>query len=253
MSCPRMASILEAFVGSCRGEAACYNCKEDELLTSALVERLERANLSVGKDRGEVKVSAPSSAGPAGNFRSLQVPPEFDGAQRKVLEAASGVLSPTSARDRDDQQRCLQACVRAFTRALLAGVNVCVLLDDNRTRLAEARLDSDITHLVLHVPHAQHPVALKYIKGICCPTATWPTVTYGEESSLQCRATLTMRGGQYLTFVFDTARVREYFEMCLKVLIIAKGEWTNPEDSGEEISPTPTGMEKDAKVEISSC
>lgn len=36
-----------------------------------------------------------------------------------------------------------------------------VLLDDQRTRLAEARLDSDLTHLVLHVPHGQHPVALR--------------------------------------------------------------------------------------------
>ncbi|CAE7746218.1 unnamed protein product [Symbiodinium pilosum] len=82
-----------------------------------------------------------------------------------------------------------------------------VLLDDNRTRLAEARLDSDITHLVLHVPHAQHPVALKYIDSICPPTSTWPTPTFGEDAALQSRATLTMRGGQFLTFVFDSPRV----------------------------------------------
>ncbi|CAE7806368.1 unnamed protein product [Symbiodinium sp. CCMP2592] len=31
----------------------------------------------------------------------------------------------------------MQVCVQSFTRALLQGINVCVLLDDNRTRLAE--------------------------------------------------------------------------------------------------------------------
>ena len=28
--------------------------------------------------------------------------------------------------------------------------------------VCQARLDSDLTHLVLHVPHAQHPVALRH-------------------------------------------------------------------------------------------
>ncbi|CAE7561458.1 unnamed protein product [Symbiodinium necroappetens] len=213
---------------ACRATtSACSDCKEnDELLTSAIVEKMEMAHLA----EHDFEVESPSSTNPGALFRRLQVPPEFDGAQTKVLQAVSGNYSPSSAREKHDQQRCLKVCVQSFTRALLQGINVCVLLDDNRTRLAEARLDSDITHLVLHVPHAQHPVALKYIDGICPPTPTWPTPSFGEDGCLQSRATLTMRGGQFLTFVFDSPRVREYFEMCLKVLIIAKGGERTPED-----------------------
>ncbi|CAE7537919.1 hypothetical protein AK812_SmicGene41908 [Symbiodinium microadriaticum] len=235
---------------ACRATtSACSDCKEnDELLTSAIVEKMEMAHLA----EHDFEVESPSSTNPGALFRRLQVPAEFDGAQTKVLQAVSGNYSPSSAREKHDQQRCLKVCVQSFTRALLQGINVCVLLDDNRTRLAEARLDSDITHLVLHVPHAQHPVALKYIDGICPPTPTWPTPSFGEDGCLQSRATLTMRGGQFLTFVFDSPRVREYFEMCLKVLIIAKGGERTPEDtsSGEILGAS---LDKDSKVEISSC
>eukprot|EP00913_Durusdinium_trenchii_P035473 g33198.t1 len=210
VAAPSMAFLLEAFFGPCRPEAACSNCKEQEaeLLTSALIERLERANSSVESHPGQLGNQAQvrkGSMGALSGLRTLQVPPEFEGAQKRVLQGANGDLS-----DQKEQQRCLQVCVRAFTKALLQGVNVCVLLDDHRTRLAEARLDSDLTHLVLHVPHTQHPVALRCIEGVSCPTSTWPTVSYSED-------------WQYLTFVFDNTRVREYFEMCLKVLILAKG------------------------------
>ena len=241
-----MTSVFEAFV-SCKPEAACSNCnteEKDELLTSAIIERLEMASSAESypvQSQPSPQASQPLSENPTG-LHKLQVPPEFEGAQRRVFQALDDHLT---SKDREDQQRCLQACVRSFTKSLLAGINVCVLLDDHRTRLAEARLDSDLTHLVLHVPHAQHPVALRCIEGIACPTPTWPTVSYSEESSLQCQATLTIVGGQYLTFVFDNTRVREYFEMCLKVLVIATGRET---DEAAEKSP-----ESEPKVEISSC
>ncbi|CAK9023544.1 unnamed protein product [Durusdinium trenchii] len=254
-----MAFLLEAFFGPCRPEAACSNCKEQEaeLLTSALIERLERANSSVESHPGQLGNQAQvrkGSMGALSGLRTLQVPPEFEGAQKRVLQGANGDLS-----DQKEQQRCLQVCVRAFTKALLQGVNVCVLLDDHRTRLAEARLDSDLTHLVLHVPHTQHPVALRCIEGVSCPTSTWPTVSYSEEPRFfRCRSDRSVPTrvphhtggqGQYLTFVFDNTRVREYFEMCLKVLILAKGRMRDEEyKEASEQSPN-----SEPKVEISSC
>jgi len=172
----------------------------------------------------------------------LQVPPEFDGARRGVLSAAASAegcsAQENRAEEEAEERRCLQASLRAFTRALLRGISVNVLLDDGRTRLAEARLDSELTHLVLHVPHAQHPVALKCIESVCTPDEAvsaggvidMPNQAFYDE---RC-TTLIIRGGQFLTFVFDSLRTRGYFEMCLKVLILAKGGGTEPKPSPAE-------------------
>eukprot|EP00931_Biecheleriopsis_adriatica_P121035 TRINITY_DN96115_c0_g1_i1.p1 TRINITY_DN96115_c0_g1~~TRINITY_DN96115_c0_g1_i1.p1 ORF type:complete len:302 (+),score=51.16 TRINITY_DN96115_c0_g1_i1:39-908(+) len=284
-------SSLQALFSPCKvNDSACSQCKdhEEEVLTAAIIERLERVKSDVLPPKSPDMVQAPhataskedgdnsgtsrshespgrsstptreggsvmaSAAAQRPGSRTLQVPPEFEGARQQVLEAASGQSSPSSAKSsRADHQRCLQACVRTFTKSLLGGVSVCVLLDDNRTRLAEARLDSDITHLVLHVPHAQHPVALKYIEGVCTPSDFAASHVHagrhGEPLRFDCRATLTIRGGQFLTFVFDNPKVRDYFEMCIKVLVLAKGGGI--QEAEQESQPTPAAGVGD----VSSC
>merc|ERR1712060_1016472 len=120
------------------------------------------------------------------------------------------------------------------------GVSVNVLLDDGRTRLAEARLNTELSHLVLHVPNAQHPVALKCIETICIGEAQDQSAAMRSQGLWNDRcATLIIQGGQFLTFVFDAARTREYFEMCLKVIILASDQTARakasaPHQSGAE-------------------
>lgn len=175
-----------------------------------------------------VPPSVPTS--PAG-LGKLQVPLEFDDARSGLLSAAGCPSTPNSHTSSsspssqchaavEEQRRCLQFSLRAFTRSMLRGISVNVLLDDGRTRLAEARLNTELSHLVLHVPNAQHPVALKCIETICIGEAQDQSPTRGQGLNDRC-ATLIIQGGQFLTFVFDTARIREYFEMSLKVIILA--------------------------------
>jgi len=146
----------------------------------------------------------------------LQVPNEFDGVSLDCSQ------TPVSA----EQRRLLQASLRIFTRSLLRGVCMNVLLDDGRTLFAEASLDTELTHLVLHMPNIQCPVALKCIESICAPEDVMAdSVVASNQAFLDDRCTtLVIRDGQFLTFVFDTPRTREYFETCLKIIIMAKGE-----------------------------
>lgn len=166
---------------------------------------------------GQRETTAPASPA-SSSLTTLQVPPEFDVARVGVAQPLGGA----SKCDTAEQRRCLQASLQAFTRSLLVGVHVSVLLDDCRTRLAEARLDSELTHLVLHVPHTQHPVALQSIEAVHAGEVA-PAVSPTHQSLLGDRCvTLIIEGGQFLTFVFDEPRIREYFEVCLKIVILAR-------------------------------
>merc|ERR1711948_32628 len=43
-----------------------------------------------------------------------------------------------------------------------------------------------------------------------------------------------IRGGQFLTIVFDCSRTREYFEVCLKVLILARDNVLDTKDGDHQ-------------------
>jgi hypothetical protein len=163
----------------------------------------------------------------------LQVPAEFD----LVRLDRFGEATPSS-RTPEEQQRLLQVCLRSFARALLRGIRMSVLLDDGRTLLTEASLDSELTHLVLHMPNVQCPVALRCIEKICSPDeVTAGAVLTTNQAYLDERCTtLVLRGGQFLTFVFEASRSREYFEMCLKVVILAKGTGLGTKATGHDDS-----------------
>lgn len=100
-----------------------------------------------------------------------------------------------------------------------------VLLDDGRTLFTEASIDSELTHLVLHMTNTQRPVALRSIESICDPDDVWQGGVHTTNQAFldhRC-STLLLKDGQFLTFVFDAVRTREYFEMCMKVILMAKG------------------------------
>lgn len=248
-------AILQMLFGdifSCRPKdvaTCCAGHNDSEILTKAWIDSLDQASVlerTVGasvqpaEDNGAVRDasgnSSPSgqeaTAAAAGSpdsqgsravtdeLEKLRVPLEFDDARVSMLRTTAND-PPVSCDVAEKQRRCLQSSVRAFIKSLLHGISVSVLLDDGRTRKAEARLDSELTHLVLHVPNAQHPVPLKCIESVCTPDdvspTQAPTQTFLDERCCQ----LIISGGQFLTFVFDVPRTREYFEMCLKVLILA--------------------------------
>jgi len=219
-----LGSNGEAVAGSCGDSAPACEAPVAAYLKQQMGVPSERQqSRSERSTQGFVPSSAsregPGAAATSSTLGALEPPPEFDQARGAVFGDGAAGASQAVA---EEQERCLHTSLKAFTRAMLRGVGVCVLLDDGRSRLAEARMDSGLTHLVLHVPNAQHPIALGSIESVSCPEDGWlpAGAPSGGQFDESC-ATLVMEGGQFLTLVFDGSRTREYFEMCLKVLILA--------------------------------
>merc|ERR1711937_1061654 len=106
---------------------------------------------------------------------------------------------------------------------LLRGVSMRMLMDDGRTLPTEVSLDSELTHLVLQVPHAQHPVALASIESVNRSTDVQDCFVAVSPHVLEDRCTtLIIHGGQFLTFVFESVPVREYFETCVEFFVLAQ-------------------------------
>lgn len=176
----------------------------------------------------------------------LEVPPEFGHLQLdKVWDAPGGAGGfggglAESWHDEEEQRGFLRTSLRAFVRSMLQGVCIHVLHGDGQTVIAEAWLNSELTHLVLHTPKVQRPVALRFIKGICSAEETM----YSGQSQtrfLDSRCTnFILQDGQVLTFVFSNKDTRDYFEVCMKVVLLAKapGGPTAHEGSASQLPDT---------------
>lgn len=217
-------ALIWSFWSACRPEqTACCAVRGDngDMLTAEWRESLEHNSVlppalretTPGAPSGS---SAPRSAAseasrPNGRLPPLEAAPEFT---RWQLETGSA----------EQQKSLLQASLHAFTRSFFSGVCLRVLLDDGRTLFTEASLDSDLTHIVLHMTNSQRPVALRSIERLCSPEDVVrggvQTTNAGFVDARCC--TLLLGDGQFLTFVFEAVATREYFQTCLQVLLLAK-------------------------------
>lgn len=124
-----------------------------------------------------------------------------------------------------EQSRLLHEAMMTFIRTLLRGICIEVLLDDGSSLFPETSLNYELTHLILDVNEAQRTIPLEDVEGVVTPeeleerkilTSIRP---YLDE---RC-CTLIIRDFEFVTFRFDTERLREYFSTCL-MLLIARGD-----------------------------
>lgn len=185
----------------CRAEDVAACCPSEEKLTAAVVQRLEH---------GEDVFPLDPALHPANPLEQLQVPPEFAAVRE-------------SLRDHGERHENLQGVIQEFTRSLLRGVRLNIMLQDGRPLLTSASLDSDLTHLVLQASGMQYPVPLGCIEDLCAPASVYaaegPAITLPVPDDW-C-LTVVVRGGNFLTLLFEDAFLREYFEFCLKFVILA--------------------------------
>lgn len=233
--------MLQQMLLQCRTDCptvCCVTSGGEEKLTAAVVQRLEHGegvvppplDFAPTRHDGRLGAYVENSLDPVAFRTTLKVPPEFDA----VTVSIRGIPG---------QQANLQALILGFTRALLRGVSLNVLLDDGRTLLTGAALDSDLTHLVLHVPNMQHPVALSNIADLCSPSVVYQarcTTVILPVPDNSC-ITLVMHGGEFLTLLFEDVRLREYFEFCFKVVILAGSQ--RPELGTPDAPDPPTAKE----------
>merc|ERR1712183_12639 len=86
----------------------------------------------------------------------------------------------------------------------------------------ECSLDFPIHHLVMSVNDVQRTVALDDIESVLGPEEAKEFGTSNNGFLNDCCITLVLRSTHFLTFVFDTSRLREYFEACFKTLIASR-------------------------------
>mmetsp|Transcript_49017 Transcript_49017/g.88617 ORF Transcript_49017/g.88617 Transcript_49017/m.88617 type:complete len:343 (-) Transcript_49017:90-1118(-) len=119
----------------------------------------------------------------------------------------------------------LQEAMMTFIRTLLRGVCIEVLLDDGSVLFPEASLNYELTHLILHVNEneAQRAIALKDVESVATPLdLEQRNIVTSIQPYLDERCcTLIIRDYEFVTFRFDTERLREYFASCLRLLITA--------------------------------
>lgn len=154
--------------------------------------------------------SADRSPRADGQKRQLDVPPH----QLWSLDAEN--VNP-----QNNTEVLLQQTLSQFTRTMQRGIEVRVLLDNGQLLEVTASLDVSATQLVLRVNQAERNIALADVEQVCGPDETHEACTTNREYLSECCVTLVLSSTHFLTFSFDSPHMREYFETCLKSLVVA--------------------------------
>eukprot|EP00927_Polykrikos_kofoidii_P077231 TRINITY_DN74197_c0_g1_i1.p1 TRINITY_DN74197_c0_g1~~TRINITY_DN74197_c0_g1_i1.p1 ORF type:complete len:327 (-),score=66.11 TRINITY_DN74197_c0_g1_i1:150-1130(-) len=161
-------------------------------------------------------------------------------------------------RDQADNEMVLERAFRSFTESMQHGVELEVVLDDGSFMDVTLTLDRNFSRLLLRLREVQREILLDDIAQVGLGTTEeenkladksgalkaataaseavaarqrakrqqqiWeneepPTM---QEEQNNCTTTLLISSAQFLTFVFETDRLREYFETCLRVLLASR-------------------------------
>lgn len=122
----------------------------------------------------------------------------------------------------DERSLLLNQALRCFVRSLLQGVQLELLLDDGSAVTVEVSFNFEITQLVLRVNELQRCIALDDVERVCGPDEVDHVHTSNHGWLDERCTTLVVKSQQFLTFTFDTARMREYFEACFKALVATR-------------------------------
>lgn len=182
-----------------------------------------------GGGRGAETGPASGEYGQAPFRQTLQVPVSFSRFLAGGALAAKGGY-PDGAEQQQvlEQQKLeLQEILKHFTRELIRGVSVAVVLDDGTSVECMMKLDPALTQFSMRVAETYRNVPLATIQQVCSPEETRLLQTPNQHYlDVRC-ATLVLQDGQnsqFVTFRFDTVPVREYFCTCLRVLRMAREE-----------------------------
>merc|ERR1712032_1210735 len=111
--------------------------------------------------------------------------------------------------------------LKSFIATLRQHVEVQVRLDDGRLLDVLMSLDDTGTELVLSVNNTARSVALDEVERVCGPEEAAQASTANKTQLNEKCVTLVLASTHFLTFSFDTQRLREYFQTCLRALVAA--------------------------------
>jgi len=121
----------------------------------------------------------------------------------------------------DDSQKALQQSMRAFVRSMVQGVNLEMVLDDGTALQTQCFLDKELQKLLLHVGQDQHMILIHHIERVVAPEEAQSSGIGSLRRTVvdEASATLVMSGSLFVTLRLDNALAREYFEVCMRVLL----------------------------------
>jgi len=124
----------------------------------------------------------------------------------------------------DTDQFLIQYAVKTFLRTLLNGIVLEVVADNGSTIATDCSVDFEMRAIYLSVQSVKRRILLEEIEAVLSSEelSRIGIVTSNEAYLNQCCTTLVIKDEQFLTFKFDTVRMRKYFEVCLQALIVAR-------------------------------
>lgn len=152
--------------------------------------------------------------------KGLQVPSSFEDFQMNTV--VNNHTAKKSVLVMEKQRSALQAILSRFTKDLLRGVLLEVVLDDGSHVECQCCLDTHISHLTIRAGEAVRTVSFAQVEHVCNAEEVQELRTGHEFYIDDLCATLVLRESQFVTFRFDTVLMREYFTMCLGILRMAK-------------------------------
>eukprot|EP00929_Paragymnodinium_shiwhaense_P040904 TRINITY_DN21287_c0_g1_i2.p1 TRINITY_DN21287_c0_g1~~TRINITY_DN21287_c0_g1_i2.p1 ORF type:complete len:273 (+),score=44.80 TRINITY_DN21287_c0_g1_i2:105-923(+) len=138
-----------------------------------------------------------------------------------ISGACDGANAQSSGRA---ESEAMQKALKAFTKSMQEGLEVFVVLDDGTMLSVTLALDQDVTALTLQSAQAHKHIQLAEVRKVLAPEEVQlhlATVTNAAHLNERC-TTLLLGTSQFLSFAFGTERLREYFEACLKALLVSR-------------------------------
>lgn len=148
--------------------------------------------------------------------KGLQVPSSFRQFQLNTI--VNEQSAKRSVRIMESQRAVLQGTLKRFTKDMMHGALLDVVLDDGTHVESFCMLDTQITHLAIRVGTTLRTVDLAQIENVCGSEDMTRLRTTHKLCIDELCATLVLKGSQFVTFRFENALVRDYFTMCLGIL-----------------------------------
>lgn len=152
----------------------------------------------------------------------------------------------------DERELLLTQAMSTFVRSLQQGLSLEVVLDDGKLLSTTLYLDSEVTQFVFHAVRpgamgaatrpsrsAQSTLRLREILQVCGPEDPGDHGVAGCAADVRERCITLVLPGRFLTVAFRNKREREYFEACVRVLVVAqRGDISPPADALEDDTGT---------------
>eukprot|EP00397_Hematodinium_sp_SG-2012_P058955 GEMP01075069.1.p1 GENE.GEMP01075069.1~~GEMP01075069.1.p1 ORF type:complete len:278 (+),score=63.37 GEMP01075069.1:224-1057(+) len=114
--------------------------------------------------------------------------------------------------------------VRAFARTLSNGMMLDVVSDEGMIIPTTISMDFEMLSVTLTAQALKRTIMLEHIEAVLSVAEMdhWGIRTSNNGYLTDNCATLVIKNEMFLSFKFDTLRLREYFQTCLQALVVAR-------------------------------